>query len=781
MKKKLVLTNLLISLMGILSFFLVFVKLFIEKYDYNLPIYILIIVMVCAIMTIVDIYLRKSWVINIGILVFALIYLWYFRYEIIGGYMKFFNLVIDEIAYNFKTEMYYATPSGKWLTDADVMLAVGYTMMVLTVVITWMLSKRKMIFIPLLINIFALVIPLVAGIVPPVPVMIICFTFIIEMFVMSGISKNGSGNEEAITSIQWVSMEIGAVVLFISIIFTLIIPQSGYVKPGYFDTVGDFAVGMYDKIESKIESIGSGKGPSIGDDGQMVVENEKLGQTDGINYRFQEMLQVDVSEKANRVYIRQFIGKDYADNSWREIANKDSIEIDELLASSYDTSSQEIISEYLDKFSNFPKRWISIKNTGLRKDRQLMPTYAYTEEPQYFDYESYYKDIESGIRFEYFDVSNEKIGYYDFSENHAFVEYSNYVYKTYLQKNEACDSQFREVLKDFGANTREEVLILAEYIRQHLLERCRYTLTPGKVPQNEDFIDYFYNKSKQGYCTYFATTAVMMFRSKGIPARYVTGFAFDPNENIIDSYEANGERINKVSVDDSCAHAWVEFFLDGFGWVQFEVTPGNFERQDVEPPTREEETMTQAESESHTDKESQSEKPTQSKPQKETTSTATKEPTKKITLSKTTIKNIIMCAAVILVITCSMSFVFIRYRVRKTKYSIRFNENLEKNKVECIKLEYVRFEKILLFANIKRPAEMTYQTFKAQIRNGNLLEDEDIDFVVNMYEKAEFSDDEFADDEIIKLQHIVDDLSNRVYTDIGFFKKLKYKYFRNLI
>ena len=69
----------------------------------------------------------------------------------------------------------------------------------------------------------------------------------------------------------------------------------------------------------------------------------------------------------------------------------------------------------------------------------------------------------------------------------------------------------------------------------------------------------------------------MMLRSKGVPARYVTGFSFKPDEKVIYSFKAFGEEMNRVSIDDSYAHAWIEIYVDGFGWVEFDVTPGNFE------------------------------------------------------------------------------------------------------------------------------------------------------------------------------------------------------------
>ncbi len=69
--------------------------------------------------------------------------------------------------------------------------------------------------------------------------------------------------------------------------------------------------------------------------------------------------------------------------------------------------------------------------------------------------------------------------------------------------------------------------------------------------------------TKVGYCQHFATTMVMMLRLQGIPARLVQGYL--PAER-----DAGGtETIRK-----SAAHAWVEAFFPGYGWVDFDPTAG---------------------------------------------------------------------------------------------------------------------------------------------------------------------------------------------------------------
>ena len=69
---------------------------------------------------------------------------------------------------------------------------------------------------------------------------------------------------------------------------------------------------------------------------------------------------------------------------------------------------------------------------------------------------------------------------------------------------------------------------------------------------------------KTGSCTSFATSMAMMARIAGLPARYVEGFA---------AYERSDDDV--IAVRDSHAHAYVEVFVAGAGWLDFDPTvPG---------------------------------------------------------------------------------------------------------------------------------------------------------------------------------------------------------------
>lgn len=81
-------------------------------------------------------------------------------------------------------------------------------------------------------------------------------------------------------------------------------------------------------------------------------------------------------------------------------------------------------------------------------------------------------------------------------------------------------------------------------------------------PDNRDFVSWFLLDERQGYCTSFATAMAVMARMVGLPSRYVEGYAATP--------DADGV----ARVTQQNAHAWVEIYFTGFGWLPFDPTPG---------------------------------------------------------------------------------------------------------------------------------------------------------------------------------------------------------------
>jgi len=101
--------------------------------------------------------------------------------------------------------------------------------------------------------------------------------------------------------------------------------------------------------------------------------------------------------------------------------------------------------------------------------------------------------------------------------------------------------------------------------QRYLLDPERFTYTldlPGFGRQ--DPIVAFLTETKRGSCEQFATALALIARMWSIPTRLVVGFkegTLDPDTK-------------RYTFRDKDAHAWVEVYFNGLGWVEFDPTPG---------------------------------------------------------------------------------------------------------------------------------------------------------------------------------------------------------------
>ena len=78
-----------------------------------------------------------------------------------------------------------------------------------------------------------------------------------------------------------------------------------------------------------------------------------------------------------------------------------------------------------------------------------------------------------------------------------------------------------------------------------------------------DPLAHFLFERKEGHCEYFASSMALMLRLEGIPSRIVNGF-----------YGGVWNELTGMQVlRSSDAHSWVEAYIPGYGWLEFDPTP----------------------------------------------------------------------------------------------------------------------------------------------------------------------------------------------------------------
>jgi len=103
----------------------------------------------------------------------------------------------------------------------------------------------------------------------------------------------------------------------------------------------------------------------------------------------------------------------------------------------------------------------------------------------------------------------------------------------------------------------EKVMAINDYFSTE--NDFRYTTETQAGTTGSDLMDFLSNK--QGYCEQYASAMAYLVRAVGIPARVAVGFG------------RGTETRDYISVTNKDAHAWVEVYFSGFGWVPFDPTP----------------------------------------------------------------------------------------------------------------------------------------------------------------------------------------------------------------
>lgn len=284
---------------------------------------------------------------------------------------------------------------------------------------------------------------------------------------------------------------------------------------------------------------------------------------------------VDVSPKKT-IYLKGFVGGDFIDHRWEPVDEDAFLNIADTQA------------EVLDIWNVQSKSFAAVNAADTMKIIYLNDSaYCFAPYAALVDEEM---QVYGDGWIEY--APNDKFNYYssvyDIPESYFFTidsiadslmvdnmssslaEYEDYVYKTYLQiPRQTMEDKDYEHLKDIFVLEDADLGTVLDHIRTQLHSHAVYTLSPGTLPDDVDFLSYFVLESHEGYCMHFASAAALLLRMNGFPARYAEGYICPADE-----FERHGADGFKGIVRDDYAHAWVEVYLGAYGWVPVEMTPG---------------------------------------------------------------------------------------------------------------------------------------------------------------------------------------------------------------
>lgn len=184
----------------------------------------------------------------------------------------------------------------------------------------------------------------------------------------------------------------------------------------------------------------------------------------------------------------------------------------------------------------------------------------------------------------YFELIDALTGYYEATADKSFADIPlGSVSDEYLSLPGELSDEFSylagNILDEYGGEYKNDTLDAVYAVQKYLTSTKRYTMNPQMSdryanydPDKDAIYNFLYNTG-EGYCVHFASSAVLLLRSLGINARYVTGYS---------SRTASSDGTRYVTGFNS--HAWAEVWIDNIGWLPFEVTAESSLGFDDNPP-----------------------------------------------------------------------------------------------------------------------------------------------------------------------------------------------------
>lgn len=410
--------------------------------------------------------------------------------------------------------------------------------------------KRKHLFLSFLLSLFFLAVPLLFNLNPDF-IFVVCYLCCFAtMFILKIVYKQ---QDASLSKVQWIVM----LLVFLSIqAITVKFPEKEYVRIDWIEEIRTHL--NQESLDYFINLFNSKK--ENGDLDLLSTGNRYYsGKTD---------LTIEASIPTNAL-LKGISYMTYQDNIWsnpKENTGNNSVYIER------EKELNSMMSSYLENLStnvnertsmSYQDNDFKIENTSTPNDYIYTPYYLNRNNDFLYSQDNsfgyYYKAVAPNYQVFFYDLHDLSV-----FQNNAWINETieNYVYSRYLQ----IPDTLKETLLTYMADIINPSLTQEQQIDKIitlLKNNAEYTLSPGITPNNQDFIEYFLLENKRGYCVHFASSATMMLRAIGIPARYVEGYSLRQSD-----FEGN-----TAYVKDNQAHAWIEVYFDTFGWVPYDVTP----------------------------------------------------------------------------------------------------------------------------------------------------------------------------------------------------------------
>lgn len=527
--------------------------------------------------------------------------------------------------------------------------------------------------------------------------------------------------------------------LVLSFVIIKAFPPDGYKRPDFVEKASESIIKFFNINNTVV--IGPGGIESETSEGEFILDpggNEDLKRTGDRNPSGREVMRVYTDYTDGSILIRGRSRGAFYNDVWYELPT-DFIEAEKkLFAASGIRDADDLSLNALGSTKRYPYNTMTIELVDAETSVNYRPPFSYRVTDDYFYSFDFYVPYSDS------DLTQTKVED-EYTKTEA--EYASLVRRYFLQYDRisSIETAVRSMNGVYYTSSLNEKI---NAVTAYLNKTASYTLKPGKTPSSYNFVDYFLFKNRQGYCVHFATAATLMFRALGVPARYVTGFVASE-----ENYDASK---GYISVTDENAHAWVEVYCDGFGWIPVDVTPGY--GAGYVPPEETSSPVESSEESSESEGSEESSSPEESETSRERPQphTSSERPESSVDTSSganggtngmsTGIKMLIIS---VLLVVLALAGVIVNRSVRLAVRRRRFDGD-----------------------DINKSALYVWKYASSAAKHGGKNDDR----LYELAEKAKYSEHGIERDEYAEMLSLTEKCVKELYSSSGFFKKLKLRY-----
>lgn len=332
---------------------------------------------------------------------------------------------------------------------------------------------------------------------------------------------------------------------------------------------------------------------------ETLPEGNMVKAADLIPNQKEDALEIQM-DTPQELYLRGYVGADYHKYTWETVpAESYQGEYEGMLswlgkqgfypALQY-AAYADLTAESLDETQAYDR--VEVKNTGAYRKYMYLPVTAknwtdgtakykkdwQTESDRFFGAENYAFRMVNGVASAENLTAAEWMSTPSSKKEKEYLDmeavYHSFVNDTYLSLTKKQKQEIKAIFyKDQETLLKEkDFRDITTRIRMILRQTATYTEHPEAVPEGQDLVSWFLNDYKKGNAAYYASAAVLAYRAAGYPARYVEGYHLSADQ----AEQMKSHKEKNITLTSEDAHAWVEVYIAGIGWMPVETTPGMY-------------------------------------------------------------------------------------------------------------------------------------------------------------------------------------------------------------